>query len=254
MNLITDHKERWKTATVLLFIVAIVGVLNNHFITWLFLAAVYMIAFYEAQMLLGAKDSNTFAYAVSIWIIAGFYPHASDIIFLALIVFAAKLAYFKSDDIQEFLPILYPTAGMLFTWMLYLGYGMASLVWMLVIVAFTDVGAFFVGKSIGKTSFSPTSPNKTLEGVAGGIISATVIGAIVGASILNISFFTALLISLISSIFSIFGDLFESYIKRKAKVKDSGTILPGHGGILDRIDGYLFASISLYILLKIAGN
>jgi phosphatidate cytidylyltransferase len=61
------------------------------------------------------------------------------------------------------------------------------------------------------------------------------------------------LIALLTSIASVFGDLFESYLKRESGIKDSGDILPGHGGILDRIDGYLFASVALYILLRMAG-
>ena len=66
----------------------------------------------------------------------------------------------------------------------------------------------------------------------------------------SVSFFTAVLISLIVSVASVFGDLFESYLKREANVKDSGDILPGHGGILDRTDGYLFGGIVMLVLLR----
>jgi phosphatidate cytidylyltransferase len=62
---------------------------------------------------------------------------------------------------------------------------------------------------------------------------------------------TILFVSLVVSVGSVFGDLFESYLKREADVKDSGDILPGHGGILDRTDGYLFGGILMYILLKL---
>ncbi|WP_416862892.1 phosphatidate cytidylyltransferase, partial [Helicobacter ganmani] len=62
---------------------------------------------------------------------------------------------------------------------------------------------------------------------------------------------TSLILTFITSITSVFGDLYESYLKRKAGVKDSGSILPGHGGILDRLDGYFFAVIILYTLLQI---
>ena len=124
-----------------------------------------------------------------------------------------------------------------------------TLLWLLVIVASTDIGAYFVGKSIGKTKFCETSPNKTIEGVIGGVVFAVLLGTLFSTN--GISFVNALIISAIVSIASIFGDLFESYLKREAGVKDSGTILPGHGGVLDRTDGYLFGAIVMLVLLRV---
>jgi phosphatidate cytidylyltransferase len=123
-----------------------------------------------------------------------------------------------------------------------------ALFWLLVIVAGTDVGAYVVGKSIGKTKFSETSPNKTLEGVIGGVVIATLLGFLIGVNFVDID--KAIVISLLSAIAAVFGDLFESYLKRRANVKDSGDILPGHGGILDRVDGYLFSVIIMLVLLR----
>lgn len=245
--------DRWKTAGILLLTVGIVGLIDNYFLTWLFFGVIYLVAFYEATKLFGATETRLFLYAIVIWITAGFYPHASDLLLLALVVFAGSLAYWRRIEWQGALPLLYPTAGMLFIWMLYLGYGMGALAWMLVIVALTDVGAFFVGKAMGKTKFCDTSPNKTLEGVMGGIAAGTLSGTIIASSFMEISFLAALVISLLAAMTSIFGDLFESYLKRKAGVKDSGTFLPGHGGALDRIDGYLFASVAIYVLLQLMG-
>jgi len=253
MNIITDHMDRWKTAGILLLIVAIVGIIDNHFLTWLFLGAVYLVAFYEATRLFEATETRLFLYAIVIWIAAGLYPHASDLLLFALVVFAGSLAYWRRIEPQGFLPLLYPTAGMLFVWMLDLTYGMGALVWMLVIVALTDVGAFFTGKAIGKTLFCATSPNKTLEGVIGGVLAGTIGGTLTAPGLMHISFFAALFISLAAAKTSIFGDLFESYLKRKAGVKDSGKLLPGHGGALDRIDGYLFSAVVMYVLLQALG-
>jgi len=253
MNFITDHMDRWKTAGILLFVVAIVGIIDNTFITWLFFGVVYLVAFYEATKLFHATQTWLFSYALLIWIAAGLYPHPSDLMLFALMMFAGNMAYFKRIEPQGIYTLLYPTAGMLFIWMLYLGYGMNVLLWMLVIVALTDVGAFFVGKAIGKTPFCTTSPNKTWEGVIGGFLTGTIVGAFTGSSLMGISFFSALLISMLASDASIFGDLFESWLKRRAGVKDSGKFLPGHGGALDRIDGYLFASIVMYIMLQALG-
>lgn len=126
---------------------------------------------------------------------------------------------------------------------------MESLLWLLVVVAGADVGAYFVGKSIGATKFCETSPNKTLEGVAGGVITAAILG--VTFSLDEVGFWAALFISLAVAVASVFGDLFESYLKREADVKDSGDILPGHGGILDRTDGYLFGAVVMLVLLRL---
>jgi len=124
-----------------------------------------------------------------------------------------------------------------------------TLLWLLVIVASTDIGAYFVGRTFGKTKFCETSPNKTVEGVIGGVVFAVVLGTILAINEINI--IEAILISAIVSFASVFGDLFESYLKREAGVKDSGSILPGHGGILDRTDGYLFGAIVMLVLLRI---
>jgi len=82
----------------------------------------------------------------------------------------------------------------------------------------SDIGAYGVGKSIGKTKFSPTSPNKTLEGVLGGIVVASVLGTIFALS--NLPFVVAFIISALVALASVFGDLFESYIKNWANRRD----------------------------------
>jgi len=117
-------------------------------------------------------------------------------------------------------------------------------------VALTDVGAYYTGKKFGKRGFSPTSPNKTLKGLWS-LFFGTLAGAILILIKMDINIFISILTAFITSIASIFGDLFESYLKREAGVKDSGTILPGHGGVLDRIDGYLFGSVTLYTALNL---
>ncbi len=148
------------------------------------------------------------------------------------------------------LPFLYPMVGFLYILVLYREYGMEWLFWLLMVVALSDVGAFIVGKSIGERPFSKTSPNKTLEGVLGGIILATIGGTALSYGMELVTIEVAVVLSALTSISSIFGDLFESYLKREAGVKDSGTLLPGHGGVLDRVDGYLFGAIVMVIVAR----
>ena len=249
----SEHSTRIQTAAIMLTALAIIAWLDIPFITWLFLGAVYAVALSEALPLFRIGETTPYLYAAALWLVSGLYPHPIELLALALLVWSAWLAYRRTVETHTLLPLLYPTLGMLFLWALYREYGMASLGWLLLIVALTDVGAYYTGRAIGKTPFSPTSPKKTLEGVIGGVLAGTIGGIIWATNTMEIGFWVALIASLITAKFSVFGDLFESYLKREAGVKDSGTILPGHGGVLDRIDGYLFGSVSLYVLLHMVG-
>ena len=243
-----SHTQRIVTGLILLAVVGIIGWIDNLFLMWLFFGAVYLLAFKEAMILYGLKKDALIFYAAALWIVAGVYPYGDDLFILAGIAYAGAMAYNKELKWKNFLPFIYPTAGMLFIFTMYREYGVESLFWLLVVVALTDVGAYAVGKSIGKTKFCETSPNKTMEGVVGGIAVATVGGMFLG--IVTVDIFPAFLISFATSIASVFGDLFESKLKREAGVKDSGTLLPGHGGVLDRIDGYLFGAIVMLVLMR----
>ena len=243
-----EHKERIVTGLALVAFVLIIGYIDNFFLMWLFLGAVYLLAFKEAVKLFGVEKDNLLPFALGIWLIAGIYPYGDDLFVLAGVAYASAVAFNKAVGWKDFLPFLYPTAGMLFILTMYQEYGVLSLLWLLAVVALTDVGAYAVGKSIGKTQFSETSPNKTMEGVVGGVAVATFGGMFIGLSIVD--FGVALVISFVVAITSIFGDLFESSLKRAADVKDSGDLLPGHGGMLDRIDGYLFGAIVMLVLLR----
>jgi phosphatidate cytidylyltransferase len=248
MDFLGKYKDRVLTGVGLLALVGVIGWIDNFFIMWAFLGVVYMFAFYEAMKLFNLNNTSSYVWAVLLWFIAYFYPNPDDLFFLIAIIFASSLAYFHNFDKRLLLPFLYPVSGILFFLILYRDFGIASMGWLLVTIALTDTGAFFVGKAFGKTKFSDTSPNKTLEGVFGGIIIATIFGSFMGLYVVD--FGIAFVVTLLTSVSSIFGDLFESYLKREANVKDSGDLLPGHGGILDRIDGYLFGAIIMVITLR----
>lgn len=113
----------------------------------------------------------------------------------------------------------------------------------------TDSAAYFVGKAIGKRKLWPEiSPNKTVEGSLGGIVVATLVLVILSWFTEQISFAYALVLALAVSTFGQLGDLIESAVKRTLGVKDSGQILPGHGGALDRFDSLLFVFPVLHLL------
>jgi len=241
-------RERIVTAVFLVIGVLIVGLINNFWLMWSVMGVIYLLAFHEATRLFGINNNSLYAYAAILWLAAALYPYGEDLFVIAGLIFAAAVAYTQNISPKNFLPFIYPTAGMLFMLSMYQEYGMGAMLWLLVVVASADVGAYVVGRSIGKTPFSVSSPSKTREGVYGGIAVATVAGFFIGITIVDIT--QAIIISMAAAIGAVFGDLFESYLKRQAGVKDSGSILPGHGGVLDRIDGYLFASVIMLVLLR----
>jgi phosphatidate cytidylyltransferase len=114
--------------------------------------------------------------------------------------------------------------------------GFNLLLWVFIVTWATDIGAYFVGRRLGQRQLAPAiSPGKTLEGLFGGIVAAALIGGTwVFAAVLGEPL---LLLAPLFAVAAQAGDLFESAIKRRAGVKDSGTWLPGHGGVLDRLDG-----------------
>lgn len=123
--------------------------------------------------------------------------------------------------------------------------GLNKVLFALFIVWATDIGAYLIGRQMGRRKLLPrVSPNKTVEGFLGGIVSAVVVGMIfllVDKSLsAGYSFFVMFILIALFSVFSQFGDLVESAIKRHYGVKDSGKVIPGHGGIFDRFDGMIF--------------
>ncbi len=244
-----ELQKRLATGAVLIAIVALVAWVDSFFLTWLFFGVAYLFAFYEALRLFGMQNKNSlYFWAAAIWLIAAFYPNPDDLFFIVALVFASFEAYTQERDFSKFLPFLYPVSSFLFLLALYHDFGMDALVWLVMVVAGTDIFAYFTGRMFGKHPFCPTSPKKTWEGVVGGVVVATIAGSWYALRLVDLPYGIA--ISLLVSIASIFGDLFESYLKRRADLKDSGHILPGHGGVLDRVDGYLFAAPAMVILLR----
>lgn len=249
LEILGGLSTRVKTGIILIIAMLIIGYIDSYFLFWLVFGIMLIIAVKEAKDLYKLEDKSIYIYILLLWVAVYFYPMPVDLIFIVAMGYASQLAYKRKLDRKMILPLLYPTASFVFLISLYSEFGVMVLFWLLVIVAATDIGAYFAGKTFGKTPFSETSPNKTLEGVIGGMTLAIILGTL--TSINEIGILGAIIVSAIVSLSSVFGDLYESYLKREAGVKDSGNILPGHGGVLDRVDGYLFGAIVMLVLLRI---
>lgn len=133
--------------------------------------------------------------------------------------------------------------------------GLVAILFLFAIVWATDILAYFTGRAIGGPKLAPSiSPGKTWSGAIGGAIGGLVAGVAVtlaaGQSNGWVLAFVALLLSVVSQI----GDLFESGVKRRHGAKDSGTMIPGHGGVMDRVDGLVAAAFALYLIGAAAGG
>ncbi|ORU89665.1 MAG: hypothetical protein A6F71_01515 [Cycloclasticus sp. symbiont of Poecilosclerida sp. M] len=121
--------------------------------------------------------------------------------------------------------------------------GHALLMYLLLLIWIADSVAYFAGRAFGKHKLAPVvSPGKSIEGMVGGLVACGVFSFFVADMVGYSASFLFLLLSVTVVFVSVYGDLFESLLKRRAKVKDSGSILPGHGGVLDRIDSLTAAS------------
>jgi phosphatidate cytidylyltransferase len=133
-----------------------------------------------------------------------------------------------------------------------IGTGFDLLIWVFLVVWSTDIGAYFAGRAIGGPKLAPSiSPNKTMAGLVGGVICAALLA---GAWVYYVRLPAKLLwLAVLFAVAAQLGDLFESGLKRRAGVKDSGTWLPGHGGLLDRLDGLVPVAI-LTAALMVSGG
>jgi len=247
------HKKRILTAIVALPVVIWIVLKAPFFIFCLFAFLIGILGCLEFGRLWDLHNLTSlkiFQAFLNLLILIGFAAHY-PLLGITLAFFFLALyfiwAYGHQPKLTSFLPamslgLFYPNVflghALSFTT---LPQGRILLLWTLFMTFAVDTGAFYTGRKLGKHKLYPAvSPKKSWEGLIGGSLSALILGG-VSAIWLPVGFFKILGLSLTLAIVSQIGDFFESALKRQAGIKDSGGLLPGHGGILDRIDGVLFA-------------
>lgn len=222
---------------------------------------------YNSMLPVNNKDNRFILSVFSIIIIIFTYLSNKGIInfspmfFFTFIVFALFVYHLFKIDSDYFLErlsynllgIIYIGGGMSFFILLrdysILPFEQTTAIWLVLLTTWAeDTGAYFIGVKYGKTKFIDKSPNKTIEGAIGGIIFAIIVVSIF-TNYMGIFAFNWLIYAILAAIIAMLGDLFESSLKRAAGVKDSGNIMPGHGGILDRLDSLFFSAPFTYFFL-----
>ncbi|MEB2812030.1 phosphatidate cytidylyltransferase [Campylobacter upsaliensis] len=231
---------------VMIIAVIIIALIDVFWINFVVFGLLLYFAFDEAKKLFNVPNAS-FIPAFLAFLLGSYYEKALFFGFLLVILVVGYLSYKKAENLRLSLIYLYPTLPILALWQVYLDEGMIRLFLLILLVVLCDSGAYFIGKMLGKTPFSQTSPNKTLEGVVGGVLCAVVGGGLVG--IIMGGFWLWVVLGFFVAVLAVIGDLIESYFKRVANLKDSGDLIPGHGGILDRIDAVMIASFAMVVLL-----
>ena len=130
--------------------------------------------------------------------------------------------------------------------------GREAVLLLLVVIVVSDSAQYYTGRAFGRRPLAPSiSPKKTLEGAIGGMVFGTIAMAAGGAAVFTAPGWTLALLGAALAALGIVGDLFESLLKRGAGVKDSSNLIPGHGGVLDRIDSWLFAAPVYYVFVRL---
>lgn len=248
-------KTRIKTAGILIAGLFVLVWLDWYILNLAIFLVALVVAMVEAFKLYGIKENDLAIVGGVLFVVAtllcdSFEGYYKFILFTLLL--ATSFVVFKNGKNLDSVKVaLYPFAPLLIMWAVYDSLGIIYLVYLIVIVVVMDSGAYFTGKFLGSHTFTTTSPNKTVEGVIGGFVATFFIAGTFYSLFLKGGAITSpFLGTMFIALASFFGDLFESYLKRKAGVKDSGDIFPGHGGMLDRLDSYLFASVAMSMVVS----
>lgn len=133
--------------------------------------------------------------------------------------------------------------------------GLIAILFLFAVVWATDIFAYFVGRKVGGPKLAPAiSPGKTQSGALGGAVGGVVAGLLLAIAAGTGNLFALAVVALLLSVVSQAGDLFESWVKRRHGYKDSGSLIPGHGGVMDRVDGLVAAAFALYVIGWMSGS
>jgi len=261
-------KQRLLTAAVLIPLVVLAILALPTSIFQLLLAIVVGLAAWEWFSMIGFKTQTQMGFAMMVLLfitVLGLFLSTTAVLFISLLVWLSILllvAYFAHRNLTEKVETLFiqPVLALIMASLVLALFwlsavqlhqtvlGPQQLLYVMILVWLADTGGYFAGKRWGSRALANViSPNKTWEGVAGALVLGG-IWAIIGFYLDlagSLSLFSWLLLSLVSLFISIIGDLFESLFKRCHNVKDSGNLLPGHGGMLDRVDS-LIAAIPVF--------
>ncbi len=265
------HLKRIITAIAALPLLIAVLTMSGVFVFTVIIVAVAMIAMYEYYGIVFSRCGASVKLFITVGYLSGAlliwtqYLRKPDLLAIVLAVnliatgFISLFLYEKNREIfseaaKQSLGLVYiPLFISFFILIRDSDNGVEWIYFLLAVVFAGDIGAFYTGFFLGRTKLAPAiSPNKTLEGSIGGIFANIVAGVSIKYFFLpQVEWSDCMLIAISIGIAGQVGDLFESELKRTWNIKDSGEILPGHGGILDRIDALLFAAPLLYFIKEI---
>lgn len=230
-------------------------------------AAVVLIALFElfdALTQTGRKPNTIFGLLCGLALMGAAYRERTDLMLLVLAVttYGALLLSLRrrrgerasSDAAWTVLAVLWITGGgAAAVAILPLSTdGSLILTAAILIVALSDIGAYFSGTAFGRHKLAPTiSPAKSWEGVVGGVVATIAGGLLFGAMIYDLKLIEGMTMGVIAGVLAPLGDLVQSLAKRQIGIKDSGRLLPGHGGLWDRLDSILFSMPVIYLYLKL---
>ncbi len=251
-SMASDLKRRVPSA-IAMILLALGATWYGSFPFLLFWTLAALIVWYEWAVIVGVRHKTTvlalgvFAIAIAAVLVSMHLPYAA----LGAVAAGAVLAFALAGEKNE--TRLWSGGGLIYAALAFLPvvllrndaeYGLYAVIWLYAVVWLTDIAAYFAGRFIGGPKLAPAiSPKKTWSGAIGGTVFGVFGGVAVAAYATGQVALMHVVIALVVSVFSQCGHIFESFVKRKFGKKDSSGFLPGHGGVMDRIDGFIAAAV-----------